>query len=49
MQELISKAEVLLEALPYMQRFGGQTFVIKYGGSFAPASRVTLSSWRPWR
>jgi acetylglutamate kinase len=34
MQELISKAEVLLEALPYMQRFGGQTFVIKYGGSF---------------
>ncbi|MFQ3670458.1 MAG: acetylglutamate kinase, partial [Verrucomicrobiia bacterium] len=25
--------EVLLEALPYMQRFRGQTFVIKYGGS----------------
>ena len=34
MQELISKAAVLLEALPYMQRFRGQTFVIKYGGSF---------------
>jgi acetylglutamate kinase len=34
MQELISKAEVLLEALPYIQRFGGKTFVIKYGGSF---------------
>src|SRR5882757_4185002 len=34
MQELISKAEVLLEALPYIQRFRGQTFVIKYGGSF---------------
>ncbi len=29
----IARAEVLLEALPYMQRFRGQTFVIKYGGS----------------
>src|ERR1700751_5717731 len=28
------KAEALLEALPYIQRFRGQTFVIKYGGSF---------------
>jgi len=28
------KAEVLLEALPYIQRFRGSTFVIKYGGSF---------------
>src|SRR3954465_947523 len=34
MQDLISKADVLLEALPYMQRFRGETFVIKYGGSF---------------
>lgn len=34
MQELIAKARTLLEALPYIQRFGGQTFVIKYGGSF---------------
>jgi acetylglutamate kinase len=34
MKELISKAEVLLEALPYIQRFSGETFVIKYGGSF---------------
>jgi acetylglutamate kinase len=33
-QELISKAAVLLEALPYMQRFRGETFVVKYGGSF---------------
>ena len=33
MQELIKKAEVLHEALPYMKRFHGQTFVIKYGGS----------------
>lgn len=34
MQELISKATALLEALPYIQRFSGQTFVVKYGGSF---------------
>src|SRR5579884_1878410 len=34
MHDLISKADVLLEALPYLQRFRGQTFVIKYGGSF---------------
>jgi acetylglutamate kinase len=33
-ENLISKADVLLEALPYLQRFRGATFVIKYGGSF---------------
>lgn len=34
MKELISKAAVLLEALPYLQRFRDKTFVVKYGGSF---------------
>jgi len=34
MQDLISKAATLLEALPYIQKFSGETFVIKYGGSF---------------
>ncbi len=34
MQDLISKAATLLEALPYIQRFAGTTFVVKYGGSF---------------
>ncbi len=32
--EVTAKAEVLLEALPYIQDFRGSTFVIKYGGSF---------------
>ncbi len=32
MQDLIDKAHVLIEALPYIQRFRGKTFVIKYGG-----------------
>src|ERR1044072_3451024 len=42
MQALISKADVLLEALPYIQRFCNQTFVVKYGGSFmdSPESAV---------
>ena len=34
MQEVITKANTLMEALPYVQRFRSQTFVVKYGGSF---------------
>src|SRR3989449_4505759 len=34
MEDLIAKAATLLEALPYIQKFSGATFVIKYGGSF---------------
>ena len=33
-QSLIAKANTLLEALPYLQKFRGATFVVKYGGSF---------------
>jgi acetylglutamate kinase len=32
MKDLVEKAEVLVEALPYMRRFVGRTIVIKYGG-----------------
>ncbi|MDK2847904.1 MAG: acetylglutamate kinase, partial [Desulfuromonadales bacterium] len=32
MEELIGKANVLMEALPYIQRFNNKTIVIKYGG-----------------
>ncbi len=32
--EIIAKAKVLLEALPYIQDFHDAIFVIKYGGSF---------------
>lgn len=31
--ELEARAAILVEALPYIQKFRGQTFVIKYGGS----------------
>ena len=30
--ELLAKTETLIEALPYLQRYAGQTFVVKYGG-----------------
>ena len=32
-QQCTLKAEVLCEALPYMRKFAGETFVIKFGGS----------------
>ena len=48
MQDLIAKAETLREALPYIQRFRSQTFVVKYGGSFkdspSPAVRNGVES-----
>lgn len=47
MQNLIAKADTLLEALPYIQRFSGATFVVKYGGSFMdspdPAVRTSVA------
>lgn len=33
MKKLIEKAEVLMEAMPYIRQFYGKTFVIKYGGN----------------
>ena len=33
MNKLIEKANVLIEALPYIRNFYGKTFVIKYGGA----------------
>lgn len=47
MQDLIPKAATLMEALPYIQRFDGATFVVKYGGSFMdspdPAVRASVA------
>ena len=33
MDELIKKAGILIEALPYIQKFSGTTIVVKYGGN----------------
>lgn len=33
MQKQIEKAEMLVEALPYIKKFAGKTVVVKYGGN----------------
>ena len=33
MNELVRKAEILLEAMPYLQKYRGRVIVIKYGGN----------------
>ncbi len=33
MQDAVNQANVLVQALPYMQRYSGKTFVVKYGGA----------------
>ena len=43
MQELINKANVLMEALPYLKRFAGKTIVIKYGGHAMADERLKES------
>ncbi len=31
-KQMLAKAETLIEALPYLQRYAGRSFVVKYGG-----------------
>jgi acetylglutamate kinase len=31
-KQMLAKAEILIEALPYFQRYAGRSFVVKYGG-----------------
>lgn len=33
MEQVMEKAQVLIEALPYIQRFNRKIIVVKYGGS----------------
>ncbi len=33
MEHLIKKAQILIDALPYIQKFAGKTVVVKYGGN----------------
>jgi acetylglutamate kinase len=40
MKALIEKANVLLEALPYIRKFQGKTVVIKYGGNAMVSERL---------
>ncbi len=41
--ELVAKAGVLAEALPFMRRYSGETFVIKYGGNAMGDMSLTTS------
>ena len=41
--ELVAKAGVLAEALPFMRRYSGATFVIKYGGNAMGDPSLTAS------
>lgn len=43
MKQLIDKAGTLMEALPYIRRFAGKTFVIKYGGHAMSDERLKES------
>jgi len=43
MEEIIKKAEVLIESLPYIKEFCGKTFVIKYGGSVLVNEEIKTS------
>jgi acetylglutamate kinase len=45
MQELIDKARVLIEALPYLRKFRGRTIVVKVGGNAMddPAMRAKFA------
>jgi acetylglutamate kinase len=42
-QSIHSRMETLIEALPYLQKYRGQTFVIKYGGSAMEDDSVVAS------
>ncbi|MCX7771288.1 MAG: acetylglutamate kinase [Proteobacteria bacterium] len=41
--DLLGKAQILVEALPYIRKFYGKTFVIKYGGAAQKESQLKNS------
>ncbi|MGM0472017.1 MAG: acetylglutamate kinase [Bacillota bacterium] len=43
MDELIKKADILVEALPYMRKFRNKTVVIKYGGNAMVNDKIMRS------
>ena len=42
MAAIRAKAETLIEALPYLQRYAGKTFVVKYGGHAMGDERAAM-------
>ena len=43
MEEAIKKADILIEALPYIKKFHKKIMVIKYGGSILGEERIRKS------
>lgn len=43
MEEAIRKADILIEALPYIKEFRGKIFVVKYGGSILCEEKIRQS------
>ena len=47
-QSSIARADILLEALPYIREFAGQTVVIKYGGAAMTTPELkSVGRWAP--
>ena len=46
MENLIAKAEVLLEALPYIQQFQGAMVLVKFGGSAMEDAELVAGAMR---
>lgn len=46
MKKIINKAAVLVEALPYIQKFRGETIVIKFGGSVMENTELMKSTMK---
>ena len=43
MKKIFQKTEILMEALPYIQKFKGKIFVIKYGGNVMVDNKIKKS------
>ena len=48
-QKYLDKAEVLIEALPYIQRFNRKIVVVKYGGCCSSETGWFQTDHRSWR
>ena len=48
MQKYLDKAEVLIEALPYIQRFNRKIIVVKYGGSAMVDENLKRNVIKTW-
>lgn len=48
MQKYLDKAQVLIEALPYIQRFNRKIIVVKYGGSGKDALSYSIQKGREY-